>query len=410
MALLQILSRNVKHTNTILTCRGSDWQWWFDEITDPFPPPMESWLPEAIQMIQQPDTENPEDDTRILRCTGRNQEALQLLRRGVADGKLAAAWGQAGQPEKALTHAEQAAAACREDVDEEEVEQQKFQRNDEALTISHEAVSIYTQNEGQMWDDFLYTIRKQELGANAFHSLSLWLMTAGELKEAILNAEKATELYRELVTLAPRHLPTLASSLQNLASILWNVGRQEEAITACEEAIGIMRKVVEIEMYFLPALTDALDQLAGYLTEKAGFPLEKIELEGDDKDDIDVKEEWETASEADTLMDEEILPAAATTIISPSDVLTPEHVVSVEIQPTGNLKSSQVANDQLVASTETDVSLPARTTMSGAESSGLKISFEVNLSRMDILWIVVGILSLVGILSMVVIAAVNRLH
>jgi tetratricopeptide (TPR) repeat protein len=440
-------------------------------------------FPDAIQMIQQPDTENPEDDafflhpcliqTRILQCTGRNQEALQLLKRGVADGsrkywtdngkvydialyfllvELAAAWGPVGQPEKALTDAEQAAAACREDVDESKVDEQKcilihslttlsnclaaVGRNNEALAISHEAVSIYTENMAQMWDDFLYTIRKQELGANAFHSLSLRLTTAGELNEAITNAEKATKLYRELVALAPRHLPTLASSLQNLASILWNVSRREEAIAACEEAAGMMRKVVEIETYFLPALANALDQLAGYLTEKGDivgasavtiestavrrrftslplqpdFLFEKIELEGDNEDDTDVKEEWETASEADTLMDEEILPAAATTIISPSDVLTPEHVVSVEIQPTGNLKSSQVANDQLVASTETDVSLPARTTMSGAESSGLKISFEVNLSRMDILWIVVGILSLVGILSMVVIAAVNRLH
>ncbi|KAJ7855376.1 hypothetical protein B0H13DRAFT_2357894 [Mycena leptocephala] len=68
-----------------------------------------------------------------------------------------------------------------------------------------------------------------------------------------------------------------------------------------------MQKVKEIETYFLPALADALDQLAGYLMEKgdiAGasapdFLFEKIELEGDDKDDTDMKEEWETASEAD---------------------------------------------------------------------------------------------------------------
>ncbi|KAJ7933977.1 hypothetical protein B0H13DRAFT_1447876, partial [Mycena leptocephala] len=141
-------------------------------------------------------------------------------------------------------------------------------RNNEALAIAHEGVSIYTQNTTQMWDDLLYTIRKQELGANAFQSLSLQLMAAGELNEAITNAEKATKLYRELVALALRHLPTLASSLQNLALILWNAGRREEAIVACKEAVSIMRKVVELEMYFLPALADALDQLVGYLTEK----------------------------------------------------------------------------------------------------------------------------------------------
>jgi hypothetical protein len=194
--------------------------------------------------------------------------------------------------------------------------------------------------------------------------------------------------------------------------------------------------VAEIEKYFLPALADASDQLAGYLTEKgdivgasamtiestavrrrfASLPLqpdflfEKIELEGDDEDNTDVKEKWETASEADTLMDEEILPAAATTIISPSDILTPEPVVSVEIQPTDNSKTSQVVSDQFVASADNEVSLQTCTAISKVESSGLKISFEVNLNKMDILWIVVGISSLVGILSVVVVTAVIRLQ
>ncbi|KAJ7891224.1 hypothetical protein B0H14DRAFT_3698301 [Mycena olivaceomarginata] len=108
---------------------------------------------------------------------------------------------------------------------------------------AEEAVSIYTENVPHMWGDFLYTIRKQELGANAFHTLSLRLVTSGKAQPALLNAEKATELYRELVTLAPRHLPTLASSLRNLGSILWDVGRRDEAVAACEEAVSIMRKL-----------------------------------------------------------------------------------------------------------------------------------------------------------------------
>ncbi|KAJ7840431.1 hypothetical protein B0H13DRAFT_2416207 [Mycena leptocephala] len=173
--------------------------------------------------------------------------------------------------------------ACREDVHEGEVKPQKCTlvhalttlsnclamvgRNDEALAISHEGVSIYSQNAVQMWKDFLYTIRNQELGANAFHSLSLRLTTAGELSEAIANAEKATELYRELVALAPRHLPTLAKSLQNLASILWKVDRRDASIAACKEAVHMMRKVAETEPYLLPALCEALDQLAVHLYE-----------------------------------------------------------------------------------------------------------------------------------------------
>ncbi|KAJ7349065.1 hypothetical protein DFH08DRAFT_864287, partial [Mycena albidolilacea] len=119
-----------------------------------------------------------------------------------------------------------------------------------------------------MWGKILYTIRKQELGANAFHTLSLRLMTSGKAQPALLNAEKATELYRELVALVPRHLPSLASSLRNLGSILWDVDRRDEAIAACKEAVSIMRTVVKTETYFLPTLAEALEQLCGYLAEK----------------------------------------------------------------------------------------------------------------------------------------------
>ncbi|KAJ7754898.1 hypothetical protein B0H14DRAFT_3600182 [Mycena olivaceomarginata] len=117
---------------------------------------------------------------------------------------------------------------------------------------------------GRGW---LYPFRKPELGANTFHTLSLRLVTSDKVGQALAHAEKATELFRELVALAPRHLPTLASSLQNLGSILQGVSRRDEAIAACEEAVGIMRKLVNPETYFLPALAEALDQLAGYLME-----------------------------------------------------------------------------------------------------------------------------------------------
>jgi hypothetical protein len=129
-------------------------------------------------------------------------------------------------------------------------------------------VLTYTENAPSMWGKFLYTIRKQELGANAFHTLSLRLAPSGKAQQALQNAEKATELYRELVVLVPRHLTMLASSLRNLGSIFWDVGRQDEAIAACEEAVGIMRKLVNPETYFLPALAEALEQLADYLAEK----------------------------------------------------------------------------------------------------------------------------------------------
>jgi len=122
--------------------------------------------------------------------------------------------------------------------------------------------------------------------------------------------------------LAPRHLPTLASSLQNRASILWNIDRQDKAIT-----VGILRKVVVPETYFLPTLAEALDQLAGSFTQKGDviaasaalaecaevrrrfaclplqpeFLFEKVKMEWNDEDDEEeeAKEGWETASEGD---------------------------------------------------------------------------------------------------------------
>jgi tetratricopeptide (TPR) repeat protein len=358
LALLQVSARTIEHFGTILADRGSDWQWVLDDLFDPIfhylwrTGLLDDALKVCEQVIKFLDSCHHLDDTaavvgewrlnhhfvlcdigrfsdaigmiqhttmalvperylllphivqiRILRRAGRNQEALQLLRRGVAAGRRkywtnsvevfnlhldfllsesAAAWEYGGHQERALKHAERAVAACRKDMGPREDQKcilihslitlsnclATLGRNDEALMAAKEVVSIYTENVPHMWGDFLYTIRKQELGANAFHTLSLRLVTSGKAQPALLNAEKATELYRELVTLAPRHLPTLASSLRNLGSILWDVGRRDEAVAACEEAVSIMRKVSSPETYFLPAVAEALDQLASYLAGK----------------------------------------------------------------------------------------------------------------------------------------------
>ncbi|KAJ7354528.1 hypothetical protein DFH08DRAFT_855153 [Mycena albidolilacea] len=294
----------------------------------------------------------------ILRCTGRNQEALQLLKKGVATScqtcradnvevfhlqlnvlfvEYAATWRHIGHHERALEFAERAVTACQRNEDNEQEDQKKcvlihslttlsnclaaVQRNDKALAVAKEAVLLYTEN---VESD---TIRTQELGGNAFHALSLHFTTFGRAKEALLNAKKATRLYRELVGLAPRHFPTLAISLQNLASILWDIGHSDKAITACEEAVGIMRKVVNLEVYFLPSLAKALNQLARYFAENCNvdaaastiaeytdvqrkftsLPLEpeflfeevEMEIESDNEDSMGSEDGWETASEAE---------------------------------------------------------------------------------------------------------------
>ncbi|KAJ6594604.1 hypothetical protein B0H19DRAFT_65982 [Mycena capillaripes] len=441
--LLQIVKNVIGHFDAILTCRGSDWEWFIYSTLEPIFRYL--WgtgllddafaaceqiikylqcsnagdavverlrefrinqhfvlfdmgrVSDAIAMIQQTrmadeaagaNVDPSVIQMRVLCRTGRHREALQTFNRGVdgcrrwmADNgevtdlylyfllvERAATWGHVGEPDKALKRAERAVAACRKEVGAQEVHSQKCSlvhslttltnclaavgRNDEALVAAQEAVSIYTQNAPHMWD-FLYTIRNQELGANAFHSLSLQLTTSGDLDQALINAEKATELYRKLVGLAPRHLPTLASSLRNLASVLSKVGRKDEAVTACVEVVGIMRKVVDLEAYFLPAFADALDQLAAYLTERGNgegasavtaesaevrrkfvslppqpeFLFEKVEMDAglDDEEDEGAEECWETASEDDEYHDasepdaatdvEEVVSEAARAII-----------------------------------------------------------------------------------------------
>ncbi|KAJ7837074.1 hypothetical protein B0H14DRAFT_3141597 [Mycena olivaceomarginata] len=360
LALLQVSARTIEHLGAILANRGSRWKWVLDCLLDPIfihfwrAGLLEDALKICEQVIKFLDSRRHSDDTvvatewqlnrhfilcdmgrfsdaigmiqqttidsvpqvfflhpyiiqlRILRRAGRNQEALQLLRKGATAGcqkywtdnvevfhfhlyfllaESAAVWEYVGNGERALRHAGRAVAACRKDMGpNEDLTQQKcilihslvilsdclvtLGRNDKALAAAQEAVSVYTENAPHMWGSFLYTLRKKELGGNAFHALSLRLVTSGTAEQALLNAEKATELYREVITLVPRHLPTLASSLRNLGSILWDVGRRDEAIAACEEAAGIMRKLVNPETYFLPALAEALEQLADYLVKK----------------------------------------------------------------------------------------------------------------------------------------------
>ncbi|KAJ7699286.1 hypothetical protein B0H17DRAFT_306492 [Mycena rosella] len=248
--------------------------------------------------------------TRILPRTGRNREALQILRGVLSEvsrrkkhsqwandehvfdlhfhlllAELAAAWGRVGRLENAVRIAERAVATCRSERDDgEDVEQQKHVlvhtlttlsnclaaagRSEEALAAAKDATLIYAVNEPQLWAGLLFTMRREELGGNAFHSLSLRFLTAGKLDDALLNAEKATDLYRKLVSLAPRHLPTLAASLQNLAAISCRLGRIDKSVSISEEAVGIMRQVSKTETYFLLGQVEALDQLACYLSEK----------------------------------------------------------------------------------------------------------------------------------------------
>jgi tetratricopeptide (TPR) repeat protein len=304
--------------------------------------------------------------TRILQRTGRTKEALKFLKRAVSNAdrgywtenpelysfysrnllaELTAIREHMGHLGRALGDAERGVAICRRAADGKPAEHRKHGlvyylsifssclasvgREEEALVAIQEATSIYIQDAPRMWGNFAHTVRRQELGARCLHSLSLRLATQGWLDEALDNAKKANKLYRELVLLAPVHMPSLASSLRNLAQILRKLDLHDESIAACEEAASILRKVAKTETYFLVALVQAIDELTGYLSEKGDterasrvisesievrakiaalppepdFIFEEIEIKSEEEEDTVFRrgeeKEWETATESD---------------------------------------------------------------------------------------------------------------
>ncbi|KAJ7249338.1 hypothetical protein C8J57DRAFT_1139377, partial [Mycena rebaudengoi] len=137
-------------------------------------------------------------------------------------------------------------------------------RTDEGLRAAQEAAAIYA---GPLWRGFYpWGYRPQEFASKAYHTLSLRLAASGHPDEALINAEKAVEEYRELVFFAVRHTPSLASGLRNLASRLWDVDHRDDSIATLKEAISLFQGVVDQLPHHLPALADALEQLAEYLS------------------------------------------------------------------------------------------------------------------------------------------------
>ncbi|KAJ7235818.1 hypothetical protein C8J57DRAFT_1479396 [Mycena rebaudengoi] len=226
----------------------------------------------------------------ILRQTGRKEQALALLKRHISEvppvyhfllSDLSATQLDVGQTQSAFETAERAVIECRELCKSSPHELQPrlavahaliVQSNcfaalgwaEEGLAVAQEAAAIYA---GPPWRGFCpEEYRPQELSTKAFHTLSLRLATLGHRDEALVNAEKAVEEYRELVSLAICHITSLADGLRNLASRLWDVGRIDESITDVKEAISLLRGVADQLPHHFPTLADALEQLAEYLS------------------------------------------------------------------------------------------------------------------------------------------------
>ncbi|KAJ7226292.1 hypothetical protein C8J57DRAFT_1731055 [Mycena rebaudengoi] len=234
----------------------------------------------------------------FLRQTGRKEQTLALLERHTSHLKSASDVAQfwvidfllsdlsstqleVGQTESAFETAERAIIRCRDlhishphrlrprlAVAHALIAQSNcfaaLGRAEEGLAAAQEAATIYA---GPPWRGFCpWEYRPQELSSKAFHALSLRLATLGHRDEALVNAEKAVEEYRELASLAICHTPSLADGLRNLASRYWDVGRFDESITALKEVTSLLRGVADQLPHHFPTLADALEQLAEYLS------------------------------------------------------------------------------------------------------------------------------------------------
>jgi tetratricopeptide (TPR) repeat protein len=186
---------------------------------------------------------------------GQNQSALETAEKAVAKCReLHLSHPHKVRPRLAIAHALTSLSNCLAACG----------LADEGRRAAQEAAVIYAT---LPWCGFCPEgYRRQEFSSEALHTLSLRLAASGQLDEALVKAEQAVEEYRELVSLAVRHAPSLANGLRNLASRFWDVGRFDESIAALKEAIGFLRGVADQQLYHFPTLGDALEQLAEYLS------------------------------------------------------------------------------------------------------------------------------------------------
>ncbi|WP_179953313.1 tetratricopeptide repeat protein [Desulfobotulus mexicanus] len=136
-------------------------------------------------------------------------------------------------------------------------------RREEALQNAEKATEIYRQLAEARPEAFLPNY------ATSLNNLANHLSELGRREEALHNAEKAMEIYRQLAEARPEaFLPEYARSLNNLANRLSELGRREEALHNAEKAVEIRKQLAEARPEaFLPEYAGSLNNLANHLSE-----------------------------------------------------------------------------------------------------------------------------------------------
>ncbi|MFI7217941.1 tetratricopeptide repeat protein [Micromonospora maritima] len=117
---------------------------------------------------------------------------------------------------------------------------------DEAVQLSRAGRFDDAVETGRRAVEMLYGVTARDRGAAlptlvlACTNLSYYLSDAGRLVEALVRAEEAVRLARELYTVDRRHEQQLVEALDALARRLMGCGRAPEALVAVREALALM--------------------------------------------------------------------------------------------------------------------------------------------------------------------------
>jgi tetratricopeptide (TPR) repeat protein len=214
---------------------------------------------------------------------GTEAEALTPIR-AFSLGQLAVLLSELGQPEEALSAAEEAAELNRQQMARRYNEgalsgdfgisnlamslntlaflRSRYGRLDEALPAAEQAATLYRG----------LTASNPEFRPNlamSLNALAACRSLLGRREEALAAAEEAATLYRDLAARNPDEFrPDLAASLTVLFELLGRLGRREEAVAAAEESATLRRQlVVRDPDSFGPDLARLLNELATELTK-----------------------------------------------------------------------------------------------------------------------------------------------
>ncbi|QRV93681.1 hypothetical protein RhiJN_21699 [Ceratobasidium sp. AG-Ba] len=135
-------------------------------------------------------------------------------------------------------------------------------RQEEALTVTSEAVSLYHKTSGATTGSLANL-------AGSLMELDICLSKLGHQQEGLASIQQAVELYQHLATESPRvYNGGFAMSLNNLSNSLSDMGQKQEALTAIQESVKMYRRLAaERPAAYHSDLARSLNNLSSHLSD-----------------------------------------------------------------------------------------------------------------------------------------------